>query len=1031
MSAFAKVRAAFLERLDPNLQALGISPVGTGPKGDWRQVICPLCEDSNGSCDISVNSGFLKCKQCSQEMELFTWVAQLRNHANTWEACQALAADVGVTIEISKRRGRPPKELTEDVLTQAVNKLWTDETAEPCRAFLARRHIANPEMLTAFGVGFLAGSLIFAQHWPSGQLKKRYRKYTPGAPPHLRWLWSSGKGATQGLWPVFKPTKNARIVLLEGEWDVLSAWIRLLWHKQDLFAYTWTGGVKAIPADGFPDWIKGRTVEICFDNDVFQGPDWSTHVAPNDKKRAEMRMRREAMLETAKVLKLLGCKVILRAIPVDPAVTWGGDLRDWIDAGGRDWKTVPGWSLEEVLEAAKPKPTSTDFNGVYAYAGRPVNFPAVVSTLEEEGITIPVRSQIDCAMGSESYCQRCLVPQKFPGQVIEHAECPDETVAALLSRDPEKVYRKDLLGVPSTCSYMRIKPIDYTTGCCWVAVEDDRDEVSDRELVVISEQSPTLSGEIKVHGTIHHHKKHVVVNASKLEMRESVDIDLRKFAGKLHEICPWKSDDPDKIDASLRERANDLAHHVTHIFGRTALHVAAILLPHSALHFNVDGHRKRGWLDICVIGDTSTGKSMTFQHLFDFHGLGKAHTCMENVSRAGLTMGATSGGGDARMRLKPGLFPRAHRKMLVLDEFHIMVEERQDHPMLHLQSARDQGHVGGIKIYGARQLPAAVRLATISNWIGGRRDAFKFPCEHLLSLYGKPESLRRLDFAVVVEGEPALDSDPVKQRWTSDLEQATILRAWGQNPDHVRITEEALKLAREQVRDWSSFYADELPLFTGAEKLFSLLRVAIAAANAVFSHAEDDLRAVVVRPGHVRWAARWFEECWAGSMYDQYSAAQFAKREVRQPYHVEAQFTCKLDVSMADEALRLLDCFFGSMTLPEMSTYLGKDTHKTLAWASDLVRLGALEKGVARNQYNAVWRLTPGAHRLLKDLLDLANDFPEEFAARVKKLADWVAFKAMNDEPNLIPLHLALEQLRDEWANADRETNIVGGPGSA
>lgn len=1030
MKAFARVRASFLEKLDTNLGALGVKVVGGQARGGWRQIVCPLCSDTNGSCDVAVDSGYLRCKQCNQEMELFSWVASVWGCANTWEACKKLAETLGVSIEIAVRRGKPPKEMTEEVLGQAVHKLWTEPAAEPCRELLRNRSLANPEILSSMGIGWLAGSIIFAQYLPSGQIKPRYRKYTPGAPSHVKWLWSRGSGTTQGLWPVFKPPKDAKVILLEGEWDTLTAWVRLLWHRQGIFAYTWTGGVKAISPSMLPTWIKNRTVEICWDNDVFQGPRWADHKAPNDRKRVEMGVRRQALLATAKSLEMYGCRVALRAIPIDPVEKWGADFRDWVDAGGRDWEQIPRWSLANVLEADKPKPVECGFSAVYQYANAQVAFPAVVSTLEEDGISIPLRSQIECDMGAEAYCERCLVPKKFPGQVIDHEEHPTETAAAVLSQDPERVYRKELLGVPSQCNFVRVLTKEYKVGSRWTAVQDDTDEVSDKELVVVSEQSPTLSGEIKVHGTAHHHRNNIVVMASNLEMRESMAIDLREYAGKLKALCPWDSNDPDVIDKAIKFRADDLAKNVTHIYGRIPLHIAAILLAHSVIYFEVEGHKKRGWLDIAVIGDTSTGKSMTFRNLFDFHRLGKIHTCMENVSRAGLTMGATAGRGN-RLKLKPGLFPRAHRKMLVLDEYHIMVEERTDHPMLHLQSARDQGHVGGIKIYGSRQLPAAVRLATLSNWFGGRRDTRKFPCEHLLDLYGKPESLRRLDFAIMVDGEPIVEEMPETQEWTVDIEQATILRAWGQEQGHVRITEEAMKFARQKVKEWGSCYAEELPLFTGEEKLFSLLRVAIATANTVFSHESEDLKTCVVRLGHIRWAVKWFEQCWAGLSYDQYSAAQFAKREVKQPLHVEAYFTAKLNIESADAAMRLLDCFFGQMSIGEISAYTGMDTHKTLAWASELVRLGALERGVAKNPFNSVWRLTPGAHRLLKAVIDFASDFPEEFHQRMQKMAEWAAVRGMAGEVNLTSVDLELEKMRDEWNASDRETNIFGGPGSA
>lgn len=351
--------------------------------------------------------------------------------------------------------------------------------------------------------------------------------------------------------------------------------------------------------------------------------------------------------------------------------------------------------------------------------------------------------------------------------------------------------------------------------------------------------------------------------------------------------------------------------------------------------------------------------------------------------------------------------------------------------MLHLQSARDLGHVGGIKIYGARQLPAAVRFGTISNWLDGRRDSRKFPCQHLLDLYGKPEALRRLDFGLVVDGEPSDEGVAVDHKWTADLEQATILRAWSQSPGDVRIRPDALKEARQQVQEWGNFYADEIPLFTGAEKLFSLLRLAVAGANLMFSHPDDDLRVCDLRPVWIKWAARFLERTWAGLLYDQFSSSQFAKREVRQPFHVEAQFTAHLGIGGADEALRLLDNFFGTMSLVELSAYTGKDNYKTLAWASQMVRLGAIEKFTTKNSYNTLWRLTTGAYKLLRALLDLAEEFPEEFAHRTKALSDWVTMRGMDGEPNLVPLSIALEQKRDEWNNSERPENIVGGPGSA
>lgn len=1029
MGAFNTVREAFARDLDTSLRTLGIK-IHSAPKGDWQQVLCPLCDDKSGSCSIALKSGYLNCHQCNEKAELFTWYAKWRNIQDNWSACRALAEEIGVVLEPPQRRrgGRPPREMTDDVLEQATQALWDHDQAEPHREFLRKRRLANAEMLMAFGVGYLHGWIVFAQRWPNGTLKKRYRKYAPGANKQSLWSWSSGSGKTQSLWPMVKPPKNAHIWLLEGEWDVLTAWARLRLQDQDIYCYTWTGGAGSpIPTQELPDWIRNRRVDVCYDNDAFQGPDWSTHIAPNQKKRLEMQRRRKAMISTAKgLISNRQCRVFFRAIPVSPEEQYGGDFRDWVDAGGRDLSEIPSWSLDEVIEAEKEKPIECDFQQVFSLAGKQVVFQSVVQTLDQDGLAIPRQSEIDCAMGSETYCNRCRVPEKFNGGVIDWSEYPKELVEALLSRDAEREITRNLLGRPNACSYCRVTPIDYEPGCSWTAVQEDSDEVSDRELIVISEQAPTLSGDIRVHGTVYHHKKSMVVHAGELEMIESQKVDLQQFAGDLQQICPWETNDHEELDDYMTKRANDLAANVTHIYGRRQLHIAADMLPHSCLWMNVDHHVRRGWLDIGTVGDTSTGKSMTFTHLFNYHGLGKIHACMENVSRAGLTMGGVTG---EKTKVKPGLFPRSHKKMLVLDEFHIMVEEGSENPMLHLQSARDLGHVGGVKIYGSRQLPSAVRLATISNWAHGRPDSFKFPCEHLLYLYGKPEALRRLDYGIVVMGEPE-ETEVIEapHQWTRELMQALILRAWQQDTSQVRIDDAALKFARKKVQEWGTFYADELPLFTGAEKTYSMLRIAVAVANMSFSRAKDDIYSCHVREAHVRWAANWLTEVWEASRYEAYSHSQISKREVKQPFHVEAHFTVKLGVTDAHQALRLLDNFFGLLTMQEIAAYVGKDHYEATKWASELVRLGALEKTRAANGYNVEWRLTKGAHLLLKNLLVLASEFEHEFAWRVNRLGTWFMGGARED-PDMMTLTTPTEHLRHEWeTNGHGETDIHSGP---
>jgi hypothetical protein len=190
---------------------------------------------------------------------------------------------------------------------------------------------------------------------------------------------------------------------------------------------------------------------------------------------------------------------------------------------------------------------------------------------------------------------------------------------------------------------------------------------------------------------------------------------------------------------------------------------------------------------------------------------------VDNISRAGLVMGADKNG-----MMRPGLMTKSHKKLLALDEFHWLVNSKRlgdDHPMSWLQSARDEGRVYGVKIYGDRALPAKVRLVTISNWAHSRRRSFTYACEHLGWLYGSPETLSRLDFGVVVQGQPTQTTfDPTEEVWTRDLAQALVLRAWAQEPHQVIVEPDAEVHAFDVSESWRHLYAiDRLPLYTPEE----------------------------------------------------------------------------------------------------------------------------------------------------------------------------------------------------------------------
>jgi hypothetical protein len=983
-----------------------------------------MCPDKSGSASFT-NEGFLKCHQCGCKHDLFDWVAK-KDSIQVWDAMIMVAEMVGVQIVPPKKVGKAPREMSKEALAKSTHMLWSSETAEPLRAFLKARKLDDPQTLERFGVGYTAGTISFAQFNPDGSLRGRYRKYTPAG---KRWGWSTGKGAAVGFWPYCKVPKDAVIWILEGEWDVLTAWIVLRLQDQGIYCFTWTGGAGApVPSHAIPQAWKRHEVHVCYDNDTFQGEHWDDHYAPSEADRLAMLRRRNNLIHgVAGAFDSVNCAVRIRAIPIPASELWGADLRDWVGQGGRDISELTVFPFHKVKKD-RPKPVDCTFNEVFAMAGKDVRFKAIVNTVEADGISVPEFSTIECAMGTRPQCQGCGVMSDFQNQVIQWSSYGEDLAAALTERNPERWILQNVVGKPGACPRARIKHAKYKVGCRWNAVQDNPEESGDKELTIVSFKVPTLSGEIEVEGTVYLHGTSPLVFAHKLRELDRADIDMATYATKFAALCPTSVDDTDAIDRYLVGRAHDLSVNVTHIYGREELHIGFDLLAHSVVWMKPDHHQIRGYLDIAYIGDTRAGKSMVARRMVEHYGIGEVHTCMENISRAGLTMGGATQG--AKNKLKPGLFPRCHRKLLCLDEAHVMVEKSKDNPILHLQSARDVGTVGGVKIYGSRTIAAAVRLNAIFNWGKGNVYSFQFPCQHLLYLYGAPESVSRMDFAIAVIGDPDPRPEPVEHKWTSELTKVLALRAWGMTEDMVHFDEGVVEHADQICEDWAGVYSEELPLYTRKEKPYSILRIAIAIANLCFSHPEGKYDHCLVRKVHVQWAAQWLERTWAMLGYDRYSSKVLSTVEITKPFNVERMLTTKLGIEDHDNGVRAFPEFFGFNSKPKLGALTGLEQHELDSWLSSMVGMGCFTLARHENGYNIDIRLTKGGHQIIQNLYVLCSEYPEEYAARYQKIKAWPGIGDPGVAPLTVPTHILKQEWNSRYGDSDGNTNISAGPGS-
>jgi hypothetical protein len=992
-SHFAVVKEAFAADLDSSLQALGLVKVNGG-NPQWQHINCPCCTDTDGSCSISKATGFINCKQCSRKLDLFEWWKEKHSLEDDWAASKQVGDLLGIPYQkAKKKRGREAARMTVERLDRAIANLCEDPDAEWARKHFADRGLWRPQILARFGIGFLDGSIVFAQFNPDGSLRERYRIYAPLA--KVKWRWSkNGRGGPIGFWPaVPEIPKGAEILLCEGEMDCLAAWIMLELNRREtpIVPFTWTGGAGSPLASSLmPDAWRGRTVYVCYDNDTFQGPDFDSARAPTPRKLREMGRRRQSLVNgVCEKLAANKCKVKLLHVALDPVDNFGADLRDWATKK-KGFDELPVCDLADLVEH-REDPINVSHRQVFENAGEYVSFQGAVATIEKPALTVPISSKIVCPAGTKTCCKDCPVLRLFPDGDVDWSQHRDKLLNGLMSKDPEAYWIRRLVCKPAACNECAIVHDETVVGSFWQATASDDDDDGNNMLNIVSTESPSLSGEVGITGYAHYGTNSVGVLATKLVQLDKPDVRLEDFHVDLMGMTPWNSNDQAEIDRYIDSVVLDYSQNITQIYGRPEFHIGTMLVAHSALWYDLDGHRYRAWLDACFFGETRQGKSETVKRLFEYWRLGTSFTCMENYSRAGLTVG----GADNGSKMKPGLFPKNNRKMLFLDEFHHMTNGPADkNVMVHLQSARDEGRVSALKVYGDVKLPAAVRLITAGNWANRSRRTFQYFCQHLLSFYGVPESLSRMDFAWCVHSPAKMTKQDVDHQWTPELARALILRGWAMEPHQIHLGPEAVQLAKQVASEWDSIYAaEDLPLHTGIEKHHSIIRIAIAAANMCYSHPEGKERECMVRLVHVQWAIAWIIRCWQNLKYDEYSQRVIQARTVKQPFHVEAAFTIYLDLDDPDQAIVMLSrlCETNSLrSLQSLVTGCGQiEEFKQFArWHAHLQRSSALQESTGyRNEL--CYGPTEGALNILHGLIDLARNNPEAYVARFRELENW------------------------------------------
>jgi len=319
------------------------------------------------------------------------------------------------------------------------------------------------------------------------------------------------------------------------------------------------------------------------------------------------------------------------------------------------------------------------------------------------------------------------------------------------------------------------------------------------------------------------------------------------------------------VEEKLIEIHRDLTVNVHRIGGRFDLSIGVDLCYHSVIGFRFAGDDvHKGWFELVVIGDTSTGKSTLIQRMMRHFGLGEL-IAGEQAKRTGLIYASVQVAGQ--WVLIWGKIPQNDRRLLVIDEFSGIPGEE----VSKMTQLRSEGKAQGGGVNAHYETFARARMILLTNPRGnkGSLQGFNYGVQALDQLFDERADLRRVDLAMIME-ESDVPKEIVTKRWdkvdlphiyTADLCRNLVLWAWSRNPHHVEWMEDAESEAVSWADRLGDTYECDLPLAVRTDLKIKIARVATACAARLFS-TDDEAKKVIVRKEHVEFAAKFMDRAY-------------------------------------------------------------------------------------------------------------------------------------------------------------------------
>jgi hypothetical protein len=306
----------------------------------------------------------------------------------------------------------------------------------------------------------------------------------------------------------------------------------------------------------------------------------------------------------------------------------------------------------------------------------------------------------------------------------------------------------------------------------------------------------------------------------------------------------------DRLDCII----GDLVGNVTKVRQRDTVHLAVLLSYHSVLryYFMPDELEARGWLEVCLVGDSGQAKTLLVSRLQDFIGMGEL-VGGESAGRTGLLYNLQQIGD--RWFITFGKYPLNDRKLLAIDEFSGL----PDGDFEQMTEARETGVLKVTRVVKT-ETNARTRLIFMTNPRYGKQLAeFSYGVESLKYLFREAADIRRLDLAVFLKSGDVPQSvlnhkfdRPSMQMIRHETMKASVLWAWSRNENQIVITDAAMDIILKSATELGDKYgsATDIPLLEPATLRKKLARMSIALA-ALLHSTDASHEKIIVLPEHV------------------------------------------------------------------------------------------------------------------------------------------------------------------------------------